>query len=208
MDGALGRHPQVKEAMVIARDDTPGDKRLVGYVVGKEPIPMGEELRAHLKEVLPDYMVPVAFVFLDALPLTLNGKVDRKALPVPDVGSQLAHQYVAPRNPTEEILVGIWAEVLGVERVGVHDKFFDLGGHSLLATQVVSRVRQAFDVDLPLRDFFKAPTIVELAQTIEEHVLAEITTLDESEAECALRIGAEQPHSAKQAHPPGRVWSS
>ncbi len=206
VEAALVRHPQVREVVVVAQEDTPGDKRLVGYVVGEEPAPTGEELRAQLKKVLPEYMVPAAFVFLDALPLTPNGKVDRKALPAPDVGSQLAHRYVAPRNPTEEILVGIWAEVLGAERVGVRDNFFELGGHSILATQVVSRVRQAFDVDLPLRGLFTSPTVAALAQTIEEHVLAEITTLDESEAECALRIGAEQPDTVKQGHPPGSVW--
>ncbi len=208
IEARLLEHPEVREAVLLAREDNPEDKRLVAYVVAQAERPSIETLRAHLQGVLPDYMVPAAFVFLEALPLTPNGKVDRKALPSPDLEGRLAHQYVAPRNATEELLAGIWAEVLGLARVGIYDNFYDLGGHSLLATQVVSRVRQAFDMDLPLRDLFKAPTVAALAQTLEEHLLAEIATLDESEAECALRIGAEQPHSAKQAHPPGCVRSS
>ncbi len=161
VEAALVRHPQVRETVVVAQEDPPGDKRLVGYVVGEEPIPTGEELRAHLKEVLPEYMVPAAFVFLDALPLTPNRKVDRKALPAPDVGSQLAHRYVAPRNPTEEILVGIWAEVLGAERVGVHDNFFELGGDSILSIQVVSRARQAGIIITP-KDLVQYQTVARL----------------------------------------------
>jgi acyl carrier protein len=122
-------------------------------------------LRAHLAAGLPDYMVPGAVVFLDALPLSPNGKVDRRALPLPGTVTEL---YVAPRTPAEETLAGIWAEVLRVERVGVDDNFFDLGGHSLLAMQVVSRVRQAFGAELPLRALFEAPTVAGLAALLPE----------------------------------------
>ncbi len=175
IEAALMRQPKIKEAVVVAREDIPGDMRLVGYVVGEEPAPTVEGLRAHLKEGLPEYMMPAAFVFLESLPLTPNGKVDRKALPAPEVGSQLAHRYVAPQTPTEEILAGIWAEVLGVERVGIYDTFFELGGHSLLATQVVARVLDVLDVDLPLTSLFESPTIASLAAVIAE--LKETKTL-------------------------------
>ena len=159
----LSEHPAVKETVVLAREDTPGEKRLVAYVVGEAS---AADLKEHLASRLPSYMVPAAFVTLEKLPLTPNGKVDRKALPAPE-RSGLEAAYVAPRTATEEILAGIWAEVLKLERVGVNDNFFELGGHSLLATQVVSRVRQALAVELPLRDLFAASTIGELAQRVE-----------------------------------------
>ncbi|MBV8856839.1 MAG: non-ribosomal peptide synthetase, partial [Acidobacteria bacterium] len=125
------------------------------------------ELRAHLRGLLPEYMVPSAFVTLDALPLTPNGKVDRKALPEPGAerdGAEVA--FLAPRNSVETLLSGIWGEVLGVERVGVEDNFFDLGGHSLLVMQVVSRVRTAFAVELPPRRFFESPTVAAMAAAL------------------------------------------
>jgi acyl carrier protein len=153
---------------VLVREDVPGDKRLVAYVVAENPpADLVDQLRAHLRASLPEYMVPAAFVTLDALPLTENGKIDRKALPAPDVSAQLKAAYVAPRTPTEEILAGALGEVLGIERVGVEENFFDLGGHSLLAMRVISRVRQALFVELPLRDLFAAPTISRLAARIE-----------------------------------------
>jgi len=116
---------------------------------------------------LPDYMVPSAFVVLEALPLTSNGKLDRKALPTPDFGAQLAKQYAAPRNATEEQLAAMWADVLGLERVGIHDNFFELGGHSLLATQVISRVHSGFDIALPLRTLFETVTVADLSEVID-----------------------------------------
>jgi len=144
-------------------------KRLVAYVVpNDEQEPTVSELRRFLREKLPDYMVPSAFVTLEALPLTPSGKVNRRALPVPDrVRPELEGVYVAPRTPTEEVLTGIWAQVLGVEQVGVHDDFFELGGHSLLATRVVSQMRQAFQVELPVRALFEAPTVAGLAERVE-----------------------------------------
>jgi acyl carrier protein len=126
------------------------------------------QLQAYVAQKLPEYMVPSAFVVLESLPLTPNGKVDRRALPTPDpIKSELAGAYVAPRTPVEEVLVKIFASVLGLKRVGIHDNFFELGGHSLLATQLVSRVRDAFGVELPLRSVFEAPAITQLSQVIE-----------------------------------------
>ncbi|HET7231280.1 MAG TPA: amino acid adenylation domain-containing protein, partial [Longimicrobium sp.] len=164
VEAAVRRHDRVRECVVVVREDAPGDRRLVAYIVGEVE---AEALRAHLRRSLPEYMVPSAFVFLDALPLTPNGKLDRKALPAPELASA-EERYVAPRTPAEEVLAGIWAEVLRLERVGVEDGFFDLGGHSLLATRVVSRVRDAFAIELPLRALFEGPTVAELAGRVEE----------------------------------------
>jgi acyl-CoA synthetase (AMP-forming)/AMP-acid ligase II/acyl carrier protein len=165
IEAVLRQLTQVSDAIVVVREDTPGDKRLVAYVVAQgEAEVLVDRLRGELRASLPDYMVPTALVTLEALPLTPNGKVDRNALPAPEYS---AATYVAPRTPTEEILAGIWAEVLKLERVGVHENFFELGGHSLLATQVVSRVRQALGVELPLREVFAGPTVAELGVRLE-----------------------------------------
>ncbi|NOK14931.1 non-ribosomal peptide synthetase, partial [Corallococcus exercitus] len=166
VENALRAAPAVKDAVVLAREDAPGDKRLVAYVVG-EALDVSA-LRAYLKQHLPEYMVPAAFVSLEALPLTSNGKVDRKALPVPDVGLlRASHAYEAPSSPLEEKLAALWSEVLRVPTVGRTDNFFELGGHSLLATQLVARVRAALDVELPLRALFEAPTIAALAEKLQ-----------------------------------------
>jgi acyl carrier protein len=125
------------------------------------------ELRNHLKRSLPDYMVPSAFVVLEALPLSPNGKIDRKALPAPEADAVVRGEYMAPRTPVEEVLAAIWAEVLRLDRVGVEDNFFELGGHSLLAMRVVARIRDVLAVELPLRALFEAPTVGELAQRVE-----------------------------------------
>ncbi|HYG64235.1 MAG TPA: amino acid adenylation domain-containing protein, partial [Thermoanaerobaculia bacterium] len=162
IEEALGELEAVREAAVVVREDRPGDRRLVAYVVGDaEP----EALRAWLRERMPEYMVPSAFVTLTAFPLTPHGKVDRKALPVPEQPG--AESFLAPRTPVEEILAGIWAEVLGVEQVGADGHFFELGGHSLLATRVMSRLRDSFGVEMPLRDLFEAPRLADLAARIE-----------------------------------------
>jgi amino acid adenylation domain-containing protein len=163
VEAVLRACPGVREAAVVVREDAPGDRRLVAYVAGEAA---ADEVRAHVRRSLPEYMVPAAFVFLDALPLTTNGKVDRRALPAPDLASA-RDRYVAPRTPVEEVLAGIWAEVLKVERVGVEESFFELGGHSLLATRVVSRVREVFAIELPLRALFEGPTVAELAGRVE-----------------------------------------
>ena len=167
IETALKEIPEVGDAVVIARADGGGDRRLVAYVVARNAsAPRAADLRAALASRLPAHMVPSAFVAVDAIPLTTNGKVDRRALPDPDPASDNA--YVAPRTPAEEVLAGIWAGVLGVDRVGADDDFFLLGGHSLLATQVVSRVRQALGADLPLRVMFEATTLRRLAARVDE----------------------------------------
>ncbi|NCR76516.1 MAG: amino acid adenylation domain-containing protein [Microcystis aeruginosa K13-06] len=169
IESVLGQYPNVREVVVVAREDIPGDKRLLAYVVpNQEQSIASRELRHFLKDKLPDYMMPSAFVLLDKLPRTPNGKVNRRALPVPDnARPELEETFVAPQTPVEEVLAGIWAEVLGVDRVGVQDNFFELGGHSLLATQVISRVRDVFAVDLSLYSLFEAPTISSLGERIE-----------------------------------------
>jgi amino acid adenylation domain-containing protein len=162
IEAVLRRHPGVSDCTVAARDDTPGDRRLVAWVVGTAP---AEELRAHLRRSLPEYMVPAAFVALSQLPLSPNGKVDRGALPAPRFTA--GEGFVAPRTPVEEVLAGIWAEVLGRERMSVQESFFEAGGHSLLAMRMVSRVRDAFDVELPVRALFDAPTVAAVAERVE-----------------------------------------
>ncbi|MFW9264014.1 non-ribosomal peptide synthase/polyketide synthase [Nostoc sp. CALU 546] len=169
IEAALSQHQDVQTSVVIVREDTPGDKRLVGYIVPQPQItPTVSVLRSFLKEKLPEYMIPSAIAILESLPLTSNGKIDRRALPAPEPSSTLSDKYVAPRTPLEEILALIWQEVLKIELVGRHDNFFTLGGHSLLATQLVSRVRSSLKVELPLRSLFAAPTIAELAQLIQQ----------------------------------------
>ncbi len=173
IEAVLGQHPSVREVAVLAREDSPGDKRLVAYVVSaSSSSSLASELRTFLQQKFPEYMVPSAFMFLESLPLTPNGKVDRKALPAPDQSRpELEHSYTAPRTPVEALLANIWAEVLKLDKIGIHDNFFQLGGHSLMATQVVSRVRQAFQVELPVRALFEAPTVAELALRIEPSAL-------------------------------------
>ncbi|HEY0602366.1 MAG TPA: amino acid adenylation domain-containing protein [Herpetosiphonaceae bacterium] len=196
IDAVLRQHAAVRDAVVVLREDQPGDARLVAYVVEEQrnkgtkeqssiadlpsPVATGEgpgvrasvpgsaELRQHLGSRLPAYMIPSAFVFLDMLPMTTNGKIDRRALPAPvlepDDGAQAD---AGPRTPTEELLATIWATVLGRERIGLHETFVDLGGHSLLATRVIARVRAAFQVDLPLTSLFESPTVAGVARQIE-----------------------------------------
>jgi amino acid adenylation domain-containing protein len=167
IESALRRHPSVERAVVVSRADG-GESRLVAYLVpaGGAAAPAPAELRALLRETLPDYMVPSAYVALDRLPLSPNGKVDRKQLPAPPALGERA-PFVAPRTPAEASLAAIWAEVLSVDEVGADDDFFALGGHSLLATRVVSRVRAAFGVELPMRALFEAPTVAALAARID-----------------------------------------
>ncbi|AHJ31215.1 non-ribosomal peptide synthetase [Nodularia spumigena CS-584] len=167
VEAALSQYGDVEGCCVIAREDTPGNKRLVAYVVAHpESTPTVSELRQFMKAKLPDYMIPSAFVILQSFPLTPSGKVDRRALPAPDLESTLLEKYVAPRTPIEELLTQIWSQVLKVEPVGIDDNFFELGGHSLLATQLVSRIRNIFQVELPLYELFTAPTVGELAHII------------------------------------------
>jgi amino acid adenylation domain-containing protein len=167
IEAALSQVAGVSEAVVIVREDTPGDARLVAYVVW-EDVEMGSaEVREQLRRRLPDYMVPAVFVTLERMPLSPNGKVDRKALPVPEATSVNSQNFIGPRNPTEEVLSSIWSEILGTERIGVEDNLFEHGAHSLLVTQVTSRVRKVFKVEPSLRLFFECPTIGGMARAIE-----------------------------------------
>ncbi len=168
VNSILLQHPAVNASVIIARKDKQEQNFLVAYVVAsKQETVTSSGLRSYLIQQLPAAIVPSTFVFLEKFPLTPNGKIDRSSLPIPDqVRSDAGKTFVAPRTPVEEILVSIWMEVLGGERVGIHDNFFELGGHSLLATQVISRLREIFQAELPLRNLFEAPTIDGLAGII------------------------------------------
>jgi amino acid adenylation domain-containing protein/FkbH-like protein len=168
IEAVIGKHSAIKQGVVIAREDVAGDKRLVAYVVAKSGQQVSTaELRDWVHASLPEYMVPAAWVQMEKLPLSPNGKVDRKNLPAPEyLRPELQGEYLTPRTSEEEMIAGIWAEVLKFQQVGIHDDFFALGGHSLLATQVVSRIRQAFKIELPLRALFEAPTVAGLAERI------------------------------------------
>ncbi|HEU4323408.1 MAG TPA: amino acid adenylation domain-containing protein [Roseiflexaceae bacterium] len=169
VETALRQSPLIAEAVVAAREDQPGDKRLIAYIVpqdGKEPTT--GELRSFLRTRLPDYMLPTAYVPLERLPLTSSGKVNMRALPPPDSSRlEIGGSFVAPRTPTEEQIAELWKSVLKLERVGVYDNFFELGGHSLLATQLIARLRATFQVDLPIRHLFGAPTVAGVAEMID-----------------------------------------
>ncbi|MGQ4807000.1 D-alanine--D-alanyl carrier protein ligase [Candidatus Entotheonellaceae bacterium PAL068K] len=180
IEAVLAAYPAVRDTVVMLREDTPDDKRLVAYVVLKEPQlhqaladprDLKADLRTHLKRKLPDYMVSMTFLILDALPLTPNGKIDRRALPAPD-GSDVEDGYVAPRTSTEKALATIWADVLGLDRVGVHGNFFDLGGHSLLAVQLLALIEQQFATRLPLTMLFQHATIEQLASVLHQSAAA------------------------------------
>ena len=176
----LRQHAAVRDVVVVAREEA-GEKRLVGYVVGESGL-SANELKEHLKKRVPDYMVPSAMVMLDKLPLTPNGKIDRKALPAPDPAAVESDEFVGPRTETERIVAEIWCKLLSLPRVSVHDNYFRLGGHSLLAIRVISRIREAFQMELPLNSIFEAPTVAELAEMIERQLVAEIEQLSEIEA--------------------------
>ncbi|GHO80005.1 hypothetical protein KSD_77760 [Ktedonobacter sp. SOSP1-85] len=200
IEAALNKQRQIKQSVVVLRAETGEEKRLVAYVVpeaGEVVQPGSEgELRSALKERLPEYMLPAQFVLLDALPLSPNGKVDRRQLPVPE--ASLSTTFVAPRNPREEQLAHFWRQLFHAEQIGVHDNFFDLGGHSLLATQVIAWIRETFQVELPLRSLFETPTIADLTIAIEQKqveqtdsetlasVLAELNLLSEDEVQAQL----------------------
>ena len=187
IEATLIEHPAVQEAVVMAREDAPGQPRLVAYIIPRQdraptkkamptsstngeagPGQLTGELRRYLQTTLPDYMIPAAFILMDTLPLTPNRKVDRRALPAPDTSRpDLAASYVPPGTRVEQTIAGLWSELLGLEKVGRHDNFFELGGHSLLATQLVSRLRAACQVDLPIPMLFESPTVARLAERIE-----------------------------------------
>jgi len=188
INALLNEHPSVQASVVIAREDAPGDKRLVAYIVPVAGTPPDEQsLRELLRQRLPDYMEPSAFVWMEALPLTPNGKIDRAALPRPSVESDSrSGEFIAPRTPVEEALAGIIMDVLKLPRVSVNDDFFHLGAHSLLGAQVVARVRDEFGTELKLLDVFDAPTVAELSVKIEQALTLQLSAMTEAEVEAAL----------------------
>jgi len=204
IEAALGEVEGVRDAVVLLREDVPNEKRLVAYVVpaGENAIDAGE-LREKLKKRLPLYMIPV-FVVLDSLPMTDHGKVDHQALPAPEDFTQfMAHTYVAPGTPLEEVLAKIWADVMGIERVGVNDDFFQLGGHSMLATQIISQVREALQTEVPFNTIFDSPTVGGMALTIGqrreaksdediEQMLTELESLSEDDVKLLLEMESTQ----------------
>jgi amino acid adenylation domain-containing protein len=167
IEAALSQHPDVHETAVVAREDVPGDKRLIAYIVPNGKPPTFSAMRNFLRKKLPEHMIPAAFIMLEQIPLTPNGKVDRQALPTPGkTQAESETGLVTPRNPVEEKLAEIWADILQRERIGIHDNFFELGGHSLLATRVVSQVQATFQVLLPLHILFEMPSVADIAQEI------------------------------------------
>ncbi len=193
IEAVLAQHHAVSEAVVNVDEPVPGDKRLTAYVVaGSEPFPRGE-LRRFVKQKLPDYMVPSAFVQLQAMPLTPAGKVDRRALRAPDVGRiDPEDGFVAPRTSLEKTLTDIWADVLGRKKVGIHESFFELGGHSIHAMQLISRTRKICSVDLPIRTIFESPTVAELARAME--------LIDAAGAELSHGTGATMSQLSRRKH--------
>lgn len=189
IEAQLRQHPALQAVTVALCQDEPDNPLLVAYgVLLPEATLSLSDLRQFLQPRLPNYMIPSLLISLPALPLTPNGKIDRQALPVPEkIRPELAKQYVAPRNPTEEAIAAIWADVLGLETVGVHDDFFELGGHSLLATQILSRLRETFEVELPLRQLFEAHTIAAIAAVVEAALLAEIESMTDEEAQALIQ---------------------
>ncbi|MDX1695323.1 MAG: amino acid adenylation domain-containing protein, partial [Ketobacteraceae bacterium] len=183
IESTVSQHPGVRESVVQVWTDDNGDRHLVAYVVSDRADLDPAQLKAVLRKQLPEYMVPAFYVVLDELPLTANGKVDKKALPEPEAATGTAGQYIAPRNETEEQLVEIWQEVLNREQIGVKDNFFDIGGHSLLATQVVSRIREQFNVELALSVLFEDPTVEGIALHLLE---AELGGTDDDELAAML----------------------
>ncbi len=165
IEARLAQHPEVDRCVVVVAESQPGHKQLVAYVATTATV-NADRLRLFLRRTLPEYMVPATFLFLHSLPLTPNGKIDRKALPAPDA-DRLADDFEPPATPTQDLVAGIWGEILGLERIGRRDQFFELGGHSLLATQVMSRVRAAFRIELPLRTLFDHPTVEAFASAID-----------------------------------------
>ncbi|NES43190.1 non-ribosomal peptide synthetase, partial [Moorena sp. SIO2C4] len=172
IEATLTQNPAIKDAVVTLNKKQPGEKQLVAYLVPKQPLgscpqtSLVADIRQLLKQQLPDYMIPGAFVLLEELPLTPNGKVDRQALPASEIDSARSQEYVPPQTPTQEIMASLFAEVLDIAQVGIHDNFFELGGHSLLATQLSSRLRQALKQDVPLITLFECPTIAQLEQAL------------------------------------------
>jgi amino acid adenylation domain-containing protein len=186
IESVLLQHPSVTQSVVVVREDRPGDTRLVAYLVSADGIDLNTaDLRQVLRQKLPEYMVPQHFINLDALPRTPNGKINRKALPMPQTGPHDAKTYVAPKSTTEKQLADIWANVLDIGKVGLHDGFFDIGGHSILAIQMISRVRDSFNVEMAFRKVFETPTLIDIARHIEalQYTVSPMASLSGNDAE-------------------------
>jgi amino acid adenylation domain-containing protein/non-ribosomal peptide synthase protein (TIGR01720 family) len=181
----------VKEAVVLAREEEAKDKYLCAYFVADEEVSI-KDLRKRLSGNLPDYMIPSYFVQLDALPLNQNGKVDRKALPVPDGGSGIGSEYEAPRNREEEILTNIWSEVLGVEKIGINDNFFELGGHSLKGTVLATRIHRELNVELPLKELFKSPTVAGISEYLSKAKPSAYASIEAAEEKEVYEVSSAQ----------------
>jgi amino acid adenylation domain-containing protein len=211
IEDALAKHPGVRQAAVILREDRPGDARLVGYVVAAAGPVATAELRTHLKRTLPEYMVPSVYVTLERMPLTPSGKVDRRALPAPEpTQGDADREFVAPRNDMERLLAEVWANTLGIGRVSVEDDFFALGGHSLLASQILGRLRRDHGIELSFRRFFEAPTIARLAEAIAKQASAQVEAARRIERRPAgtrapLSISQERLYLLEEMHPAQRV---
>jgi acyl carrier protein len=186
IESALSAHPQIKQNVVHARDNE-GDIQLVAYFTSEQPELSAPELREYLRSKLPEYMIPARFVRLPALPVTAGGKIDTQALPDPSLSEAESQAFVPPGTALEAALAEIWAEVLRIERVGMDDDFFELGGHSLLATSLISRLRDAFAVDLSVHELFERPTLRLLAPLIDEMLIDQMEMMSEETAEKHLR---------------------
>jgi acyl carrier protein len=200
IDGQLQRHPEVRQAITIVRKNHLQDEYLAAYIVPQQkPPPAADSLRTFLRTALPDYMIPARFVFLEQMPVSPHGKVDRKALPEPVDESSPREEFVAPRTPMERRMAEIWCQVLGRTTVGIRDNFFELGGHSLLLTRIVARIRDEFQVDLPVAKFFQGPTIEQLVLSVQatqvekrgweniNAILDNLENMSDDEVEQALR---------------------
>lgn len=187
IEAAITQHPDVRAAVTVVHGEPRGAKRLIAFVVPQAAHGLPQDLRDFLGTKLPRYMVPDVYVETDALPLTANGKVDRRALVVPEqVAEEAAPHYEAPRTPVEEAVAEVWTNMLQVERVGIHDNFFALGGDSLMAMRAVVHLRKALGTELPIRVLFDNETLEDTALVIEDHLLAEIEELTEEEAQALL----------------------
>jgi amino acid adenylation domain-containing protein len=205
IETVLGEHPLVREVAVVAREDAPGDKRIAAYIVPRVgDAPAISDLRNHMKRRLPDYMLPSIFVVLESMPLTETGKIDRESLPAPEQSRPALEQsYAAPATALENIVAGIFGEVLKIERVGVCDNFFELGGHSLLATRVVSKIRQIFAIELQVRKLFEEPTVSGLASVILKNERARIERT--AELLCEISTMSDDAVTAMLEEPPERI---
>jgi len=195
IEAVLASHHKIRQAVVLAQADLSGNQRLIAYLVPQGEPPTTGELRDVLKQRLPEYMIPSAFVVLEAMPLNQNGKVDRHALPEPEADGGRLGALVPPQTLTQELIATIFTDVLGVP-VGIYDNFFELGGHSLLATQIISRLRQAFELDLPMRSLFESPTVAELEQTLSQFRQVEPLEQDSARSLPSLVPAPDQRHQS------------